>query len=122
MSSKSGDMTPDPSSQRIPLTQSASAGGARQADSSCEADFAGVTFAFVCIDSGTARAEIFDLLIRLGIPFVDVGMGLVRQNSALDDCAEARECCRNPRQGPGSPDRRPGDEYRANIQIAELNP
>jgi hypothetical protein len=37
----------------------------------------GVTFAFVCVDRGSARAGIFDLLISRGIPFIDVGMGLV---------------------------------------------
>lgn len=95
-------------------------------DSGCEADFAGVTFAFVCVDSGTARAEIFDLLIRLGIPFVDVGMGLVRQGGALAgmvrttvlrpaNAAEIRAKGLVPLTDP------PGDEYRTNIQIAELN-
>lgn len=95
-------------------------------DSGCEADFAGVTFAFVCVDSGSARAEIFDLLMRLGIPFVDVGMGLVRQNSALagmvrttvlkpENAAEIRAKGLVPLTDP------PGNEYRANIQIAELN-
>jgi len=95
-------------------------------DSGCEADFAGVTFAFVCVDSGTARAEIFDLLTRLGIPFVDVGMGLVRQNGALagmvrttvlkpENASEIRTRGLVPLTDP------PGNEYRTNIQIAELN-
>lgn len=95
-------------------------------DGDCEADFAGVTFAFVCVDKGTARAEIFDLLMRLGIPFIDVGMGLVRQNGALagmvrtttflpENAAEVRDKGLVPLTDP------PGDEYRLNIQIAELN-
>lgn len=99
---------------------------AKAIDSNCEADFAGVTFAFVCVDSGTARAEIFDLLIRLGIPFIDVGMGLVRQNGALagmirttvlkpENAEEVRAKQLVPLSDP------PGHEYRANIQIAELN-
>ena len=99
---------------------------AKAIDSGCEADFAGVTFAFVCIDSGTARAEIFELLIRLGIPFVDVGMGLVRQNGSLAgmvrttmlqpaNAEEIRSKGLVPLTDP------PGHEYRANIQIAELN-
>ncbi|MBY3087981.1 ThiF family adenylyltransferase [Rhizobium laguerreae] len=99
---------------------------AKAIDRNCEADFAGVTFAFVCVDSGTARAEIFDLLIRLGIPFIDVGMGLVRQNGALagmirttvlkpENAEEVRAKQLVPLSDP------PGHEYRANIQIAELN-
>lgn len=99
---------------------------AKAIDSTCEADFAGVTFAFVCIDSGSARADIFELLIRLGIPFVDVGMGLVRTNGALTgmvrtnlllpgEAEEVRDKKLIPLTDP------PGDEYRTNIQIAELN-
>ncbi|MUT27300.1 hypothetical protein A9K71_23360 [Mesorhizobium sp. WSM3873] len=95
-------------------------------DGSSEADFVGVTFVFVCVDSGTARAEIFDLLIRLGIPFLDVGMGLVRQNGPLAGMirttvlkpTNAAEICAKGLVPLTDP---PGDEYRANIQIAELN-
>lgn len=99
---------------------------AKAIDGTCEVDFAGVTFAFVCIDSGIARAEIFELLIRMGIPFVDVGMGLVRINGALagmirtnvllpGQAEEVRSKNLIPLTDP------PGDEYRTNIQIAELN-
>lgn len=99
---------------------------ARAIDGTCNSDFAGVTFAFVCIDSGSARADIFDLLSRLGIPFVDVGMGLVRTNGALagmvrtnvllpGQAEEVRSKNLIPLTDP------PGDEYRTNIQIAELN-
>lgn len=99
---------------------------AKAIDGSCEADFAGVTFAFVCIDKGGARAEIFDLLMRLGIPFVDVGMGLVRTNGAL--AGMVRTDLLLPGQAQEVLDKKlipltdpPGDEYRQNIQIAELN-
>ncbi len=43
-------------------------------DSSSGPDLEGVTFAFVCVDKGSARTKIFDLLISKGIPFIDVGM------------------------------------------------
>jgi molybdopterin/thiamine biosynthesis adenylyltransferase len=99
---------------------------ARAIDGSCEADFVGVTFAFVCIDSGSARADIFDLLIRLRIPFVDVGMGLIRTNGALSGMvrtnvllpSQAEEVLSKKQIPLTDP---PGDEYRANVQIAELN-
>ena len=51
-------------------------------DSSCSGDLDGVTFAFVCVDKGSSRAGIFDLLISKGIPFIDVGMGLNRKNGS----------------------------------------
>ena len=52
-------------------------------------DLAGVTFAFVCVDKGSARAEIFNLLISLRIPFIDVGMGLNRKQGALSGTIRA---------------------------------
>jgi len=42
-------------------------------DSTCSEDLKGVTFAFVCVDKGASRSKIFDLLISLAIPFIDVG-------------------------------------------------
>ena len=85
-----------------------------------------MTFAFVCIDSGKARAEIFDLLIRLGIPFIDVGMGLVRANGAL--AGMIRTNVLMPGQAEAIIEKKvipltdpPNAEYRNNIQIAELN-
>ena len=44
-------------------------------DSSSASDLDGVTFAFVCVDKGSSRAEVFEILIAKGVPFVDVGMG-----------------------------------------------
>jgi hypothetical protein len=41
-------------------------------------DLQGVTFAFICVDKGSSRSEIIDLLIKMNIPFIDVGMGLDR--------------------------------------------
>ncbi len=89
-------------------------------------DLEGVTFAFVCVDKGEARKEIFDLLIDMGIPYIDVGMGLNRKLGALsgtvrctyyaaDKAAEIR--AKGLAEEAGHPD----DEYRQNIQIAELN-
>ena len=82
-------------------------------DSSSAADLDGVTFAFVCVDKGSARAEIFDLLIRLGIPFIDVGMGLNRKERAARRAPFARPVIRptkrpNPRHGVGGAGRPPG--------------
>ncbi|MGD9724785.1 MAG: ThiF family adenylyltransferase [Alphaproteobacteria bacterium] len=95
-------------------------------DATSGSDFAGVTFAFVCVDKGTARKEIFDLLIANSIPFIDVGMGLNRKHGSLsgqlratyyskDEAATRRE------KGFATLADHPNEEYRVNIQIAELN-
>jgi len=86
----------------------------------------GVTFAFVCVDKGSSRAAIFDLLISKGIPFIDVGMGLNRKHGSIggmlrvtyypaDQAVEMRD-----RQLADLSDAA-DDIYRNNVQIGELN-
>jgi hypothetical protein len=86
----------------------------------------GVTFAFVCVDKGSSRAGIFDLLISKGIPFIDVGMGLSRKNGSLNGML--RTTYYSAEDAPAMRDRglaeladNPDDLYRTNIQIGELN-
>ena len=95
-------------------------------DASCLDDLDGVTFAFVCVDKGSSRASIFDLLISKGIPFIDVGMGLNRKRGPLNGMlrttyypVEHGQEVRDKGLAPlvDGPD----DEYRTNIQISELN-
>ena len=95
-------------------------------DASCPDELAGVTFAFVCVDKGSSRAGIFDLLISNGIPFIDVGMGLNRTRGPLNGMvratyysAEQGQKVRDKELAPlvDSPD----ELYRTNIQISELN-
>jgi len=86
----------------------------------------GVTFAFVCVDKGSARSAIFDLLIELGIPFIDVGMGLKRKDGPIRGMLRVTYYSK---EGAGAMrDRQlaemsdtPDNLYRTNIQIAELN-
>lgn len=94
--------------------------------SDSEKDLTGVTFAFVCIDSGTSRAEIFELLIKLKIPFIDVGMGLDKDigsiSGTLRTTSFSKESAQeivNKRLAPLSDI--PDDVYKNNIQISELN-
>lgn len=94
--------------------------------SDSEIDLEGVTFAFVCVDSGTSRTEIFELLIKLKIPFIDVGMGLDRDMGAISGTlrttsfpAESAQEIVNRRLAPLSDI--PDDVYKNNIQISELN-
>lgn len=95
-------------------------------DLSCGDDLEGVTFAFVCVDKGSSRAGIFDLLLSKGIPFIDVGMGLKRKDGALkgmvrityystENGQEVRE------KGLAELKESPDDLYQTNIQISELN-
>ena len=95
-------------------------------DASCEDDLKDVTFAFVCVDKGSSRAGIFDLLMKLSIPFIDVGMGLDRKQNAINGTLRATYSEPSNAQkmrdwGLAELSDRPDDEYRVNVQIAELN-
>lgn len=86
----------------------------------------GVTFAFVCVDKGSSRGAIFDVLISRGIPFIDVGMGLNRKHGPIGGMlratyypAEEAAAMRDLRLADLSD--AADDIYRANIQIGELN-
>jgi hypothetical protein len=95
-------------------------------DATCSNKLDGVTFAFVCVDKGTSRAGIFDLLISMRIPFIDVGMGLSRKTGPLkgmirttyysaEDGQKVRE------KGLAELADSPDNMYRTNVQIGELN-
>lgn len=86
----------------------------------------GVTFAFVCVDRGSARAEIFDLLMERGIPFIDVGMGLSDKHGPLSGMLRVtyyspEDAARVRAEGLAELADREDDIYRRNVQIAELN-
>lgn len=89
-------------------------------------DLAGVTFAFVCIDSGDARAEVFNLLVDLKIPFIDIGMGLDKDTGLISGMlrttyfpVETAQKIIDKKLAPLSDI--PDDVYKSNIQISELN-
>lgn len=95
-------------------------------DDSCLSDLDGVTFAFVCVDKGSSRAKIVDLLISLGIPFVDVGMGLNRKRGPITGSLRTTYFSvangQNVRDQNLVPTHDTQDDiYKTNIQIAELN-
>jgi hypothetical protein len=98
----------------------------RYIDSSSAADLQDVTFAFVCVDKGSARKEIFDLLISMSIPFIDVGMGLNRKQGPLAGAlrasyysAENAAKVRSMNLAETADD--PDDLYRRQVQLSELN-
>jgi Domain of unknown function (DUF6791)/ThiF family len=91
-----------------------------------EEDLTDVTFAFVCVDSGDSRGEIFDLLIKLKIPFIDVGMGLDKDTGLISGTlrttyfpVKSAQSVIDKRLVPLSDI--PDDVYKSNIQISELN-
>ncbi len=91
-----------------------------------ESDLSGVTFAFVCVDNGVSRAGIFDILIKLNIPFVDVGIGLNKKDSSLNGMArttlfpiDEQEKIRSMQLA--EENRTEDNIYKVNVQIAEIN-
>jgi hypothetical protein len=95
-------------------------------DASSADDLKGVTFAFVCVDKGTSRGGIFDVLISMKIPFIDVGMGLEREQHALNGMlrstyfsADTGAQVRAQRLADTVAD--PEGLYKTVIQISELN-
>lgn len=86
----------------------------------------GVTFAFVCVDKGSSRKGIFDLLIAKNIPFIDVGMGLNRKQGPISGTVRTtyfpRDFGQEVRAKGYAPETDPADDvYKTNIQIAEVN-
>lgn len=89
-------------------------------------DLEGVTFAFVCVDKGSFRSEIFDLLISKGIPFIDVGIGLDRKRGPVNGmiratCYSSENAQMVRDKGLAEMSDQPDDIYRTNIQISEVN-
>jgi hypothetical protein len=95
-------------------------------DESNIAQLHGMTFVFLCLDDGEAKRPIVAKLEAIGIPFIDVGMGLqcvdeklygiVRVTASTAAKREhVREKHRIPFTAGGT------NEYTTNIQIADLN-
>ena len=86
----------------------------------------GITFAFLCLDAGKAKRTIVDWLLGKGIPFIDVGMGIVRAPNGLQGIVRVLTCTPEKRDHLSrrlsfGDDDEPENEYATNIQIAELN-
>jgi hypothetical protein len=78
------------------------------------------------VDKGSARGQIFSLLTDMGIPFIDVGMGLNRKEYALAGTIRVTYySTENARQvetmGLAETVDAPDNIYQGNVQIAELN-
>lgn len=86
----------------------------------------GITFAFISMDAGEEKRAVVAKLEALGVPFIDVGMGLELSNGSLGgilrvttSTPEKREHVHAGRvsfEGGGGQ-----DVYASNIQVADLN-
>jgi tRNA A37 threonylcarbamoyladenosine dehydratase len=95
-------------------------------DEASAAELDRVTFAFVCVDKGSSRKRIFDLLISKNIPFIDVGMGLNRKPGRISGTVRTtyypQDLGQHMREKAYASETDPADDvYKTNIQIAELN-
>lgn len=86
----------------------------------------GLDFVFLCLDSGATKKAIVMALMEFGIPFAEVGMGIVHSQNSLSglmrvtvSTKEVQE--RVVKKMNFSDGDRAGDDYSTNIQIAELN-
>ncbi|MEZ4720483.1 MAG: ThiF family adenylyltransferase [Flavobacteriales bacterium] len=83
-----------------------------------------LSFAFLSMDSSEVKETIIFYLIVHGIPFVDVGMAVIKVNDQL--LGQVRTTLVTPQQNDHwreriSTSRADQDEYATNIQVAELN-
>lgn len=81
-------------------------------------------FVFLCLDNGESKQLIVNYLIERKIPFIDVGMGLYKENGALGGSTRVTTCTpsfhdhikRRISFSDGE-----NNEYSSNIQIADMN-
>lgn len=83
----------------------------------------GLDFVFVAVDDNEVRGWLLPELNRIGIPFVDVGMGIEKTNDKLLGIVRTSFCetlysSAAQRGEGGLPDVR---EYERNVQVVELN-
>lgn len=86
----------------------------------------GITFAFISMDAGKAKRDVVAKLEALGVPFIDVGMGLELTNGSLGGILRVTTSTPAKRDhvhqgrisfvGGGGQ-----DVYASNIQVADLN-
>lgn len=88
---------------------------------------AGISFAFVCVDSGPARREVTKLLEKLDVPYIDVGMGLTLDPAARSIDGAVRVTTSLPGRRQQARNHLPlslddADEvYASNIQVSAMN-
>lgn len=84
----------------------------------------GMDYVFIAIDSNDARREIIEYLLKIGVAFIDVGLGVNEVDSTLIGTLRVTTGDKNKsdhleRRVPSGESA--DNEYSTNIQIAELN-
>jgi hypothetical protein len=88
-------------------------------------DLEGMDFVFLCLDKAAPRSQIATRLLARGVPFIDVGMGIVAEDDCLLGIVRVTVCTAE--KSDHAAVRLPlggGDDdgpYAENIQIADLN-
>lgn len=86
------------------------------------AEFASIDFVFLCIDNPAAKRPIVAGLLKLDKPFIDVGLGVISEAGTLGGVLRTTFSAPGHRNHRNSiPTADVDDDYRTNIQIAELN-
>jgi hypothetical protein len=84
-----------------------------------------MSFVFICVDDGPSRKLVASALDAWGIPYVDTGMGLYCNDGSLGGIVRVTASMPGRLGGLGArasfADGSEQNEYRQNIQIAELN-
>ncbi len=84
-----------------------------------------LNFVFICIDKSEVKKIIFEKLEKLGIPFIDVGIGVQRVDNSLIGMIRTTTSTKDKRnhiwEGRVSFADVENEDYSTNIQIAELN-
>ncbi|WP_316162834.1 ThiF family adenylyltransferase [Bradyrhizobium sp. SZCCHNRI20481] len=93
-------------------------------ESNAEKHLRDADLVFVCVDDGRSKAFIIRKLQEYGVPFIDVGMGLVEKDSQLSGILRVTTSTPQQRGAhrriPCS-EADPENEYDRNIQIPDLN-
>jgi hypothetical protein len=90
-------------------------------------ELAGFDFAFVSVDDGLSRGLICDYLQGSSIPFIDVGMGLEKEEGGLNLLGLCRVTMGTPVKTDHLSKRLPTKDdraealYRSNIQVSDMN-
>lgn len=88
-------------------------------------ELVGADFVFIAMDRGAAKQTIIRKLEECGIPFIDLGMGVSQDDDALGGIVRVtmsrpgQSMADRGRVSLADPD--PNNDYRVNIQIADLN-
>ena len=90
-------------------------------------ELAGFDFVFVSVDNGPSRGLICNYLKNAGIPFIDVGMGLKKDNGMMNISGQCRATLctpsKNDHMNTYVDTHDDGNEalYASNIQVADMN-